>query len=128
MWRVANSAPDIATATAISNNATIFSYPHPDAPAAALKDVKWSELADVALRESREITIEVPTAHGFCMLIKREILNRLGQFNEAYGRGYGEENEMCERAADLGYRHVAAAGVFVQHHESVSSAATSHCS
>lgn len=120
LWRVAHGAPDIATATAISNNATIFSYPHPRLPAETLDDVSWSEVAAAALRDNAGLAIDVPTGHGFCLLLKREILDRLGRLNEIFGRGYGEENEFCCKAADLGYRHVAAAGAFVQHRESVS--------
>lgn len=111
---------DIATVTAISNNATIFSYPHPTLAAELLDDVSWEEIADVALRLNRGIKIEVPTGHGFCMLVRREVLDRLGRLNEVFGRGYGEENELCLRATDLGFRHLAAAGVFVEHRESVS--------
>jgi GT2 family glycosyltransferase len=120
LWRVANSAPDIGTVTAMSNNATIFSYPHPDTPKAALDDADWAEIASLALRENAGVTVDVPTGHGFCMLVRRDVLNRLGKLNESFGRGYGEENELCLRASDLGYRHVAAAGVFVEHRESIS--------
>lgn len=120
MWRVAHSATDIATVTAISNNATIFSYPHPRLPTERLEDVSWSEIAAAALRDNSGLAIDVPTGHGFCLLLRREILDRLGCLNEIFGRGYGEENEFCCKAADLGYRHVAAAGAFVVHRESVS--------
>lgn len=120
LWRIAHSAPEIGTVTAMSNNATIFSYPHPALATAGLADIGWAELAAVALEANRGSFIDVPTAHGFCMLIKRGLLDRVGKFNEIFGRGYGEENEFCQRAADLGYRHVAAAGVLVEHRESVS--------
>jgi GT2 family glycosyltransferase len=120
LWRIGRNAPDVATVTAMSNNATIFSYPHSRCPAAELDDVTWPELADVAIRENAGLLVEVPTGHGCCMLIRREVLDQLGNFNEEFGRGYGEENEFCLRAADLGYRHVAGAAVFVEHCESVS--------
>ena len=117
---VANSSPDIGTVTPLSNNATIFSYPDPADPCSALEDVRWEELARVALQENAGLGVDVPTAHGFCMLIRRAVLDLLGQFNEIFGHGYGEENEFCLRAADLGFRHVAAAGVLVEHLGSVS--------
>jgi len=62
----------------------------------------------------------VPTGHGFCLYIKYNIIDQVGCLDEKYGRGYGEENDLCCRAADLGYRNVAAADVFVEHRESVS--------
>ena len=120
LYRIAHSAPDIGTVTAMSNNATIFSYPHPSMRVPNLNDVTWSELAIVALQENRGLHVDVPTGHGFCMLIKRVVLDYIPRLNEVFGRGYGEENELCLRAADLGYRHVAAAGVFVEHVEEVS--------
>jgi GT2 family glycosyltransferase len=117
---VLHAAPDIGTATALSNNATAFSYPHPDLRKAALDDSTWAALAAVALDRNRGMAVDVPTAHGFCMLIRAELLLRVPGMNEAFGRGYGEENDFCRRAADLGYRHVAACGVLVEHRESVS--------
>lgn len=120
LWRVAHEAPDIGTVTAISNNATIFTYPHATLAVDALADIGWQELAKVALRDNRGLVVDVPTGHGFCMLVRREVLQRVGHFDEKFGRGYGEENDLCCRAADLGFRNVAAAGVFVEHRESIS--------
>jgi GT2 family glycosyltransferase/glycosyltransferase involved in cell wall biosynthesis len=120
MQRVAHGSPDIGTVTALSNNATIFSYPHPLHANAKLDDIDCRTLAVIALQENAGRSIDVPTGHGFCLLIKRVLLRRLGRLDEAFGRGYGEENDFCARAADLGYRNVAAAGVFVEHRDSLS--------
>ena len=119
MCRVA-AAPEIGTVTALSNNATIFSYPHDELRRETLEDIGWAELARTALTESAGLAIDVPTGHGFCLLIKGEVLRRVGVLDEAFGRGYGEENDFCMRAANLGYRNVAAAGVLVVHRESAS--------
>jgi GT2 family glycosyltransferase/glycosyltransferase involved in cell wall biosynthesis len=116
---IAGSAEDIGTVTALSNDATIFSYPGHDL-VGDLADADWSTLAEVALVKNAGMAIEVPTAHGFCMLIKNAVLQKIGHFDERYGRGYCEENDFCARAADHGFRHVAAAGVLVQHRPSLS--------
>ena len=92
MCRVA-AAPGVGTVTAMSNNATIFSYPHDDLRDEALDDIDWPALAAVARVKNAGLAIEVPTGHGFCLLIKGEALRRLGPMNEAFGRGYGEEND-----------------------------------
>jgi GT2 family glycosyltransferase/glycosyltransferase involved in cell wall biosynthesis len=118
--QVAHSSPDIGSVTALSSNATIFSYPYFEARSGQLDDIGWEDLADVALKRNHGKTVDVPTGHGFCLLIKREVLHRIGQLDESFGRGYGEENDLCARAADLGYRNVAAAGVLVEHRESLS--------
>jgi GT2 family glycosyltransferase/glycosyltransferase involved in cell wall biosynthesis len=120
LYNVAQSADDIGTVTALSNNATIFSYPHPTLPSEALEDVSWEELAAIALERNSGCTVDVPTGHGFCMLIKREVLDDIPLLDEQFGLGYGEENAFCLRAEDLGFRHVAATGVLVEHRESVS--------
>jgi len=120
MLNVACSSHDIGTVTAMSNNATIFSYPHPSLVHSELPDASWETLAAIARKENVGTAIDVPTAHGFCMLLTQEALQRVGIFDEAFGRGYGEENDFCARAADIGFRNVAAGGAFVEHRESVS--------
>jgi GT2 family glycosyltransferase/glycosyltransferase involved in cell wall biosynthesis len=120
LQRIAHGAPDIGTVTALSNNATIFSYPHPQHAGVVLDDIDWPTLAAIALRENAGKAIDVPTGHGFCLYVKRDVLRRIGALDEAFGRGYGEENDFCARAADLGFRNVAAAGVFVEHRDGVS--------
>jgi GT2 family glycosyltransferase len=120
MMRVAYASPDIGTVTALSNNATLFSYPHQSLACSTLRDASWEELAGVARRENAGCFEDVPTGHGFCLLIKRDVLHRVGRLDERYGRGYGEENHLCCEAADLGYRSVAATGVLVEHREKIS--------
>ena len=120
LLRVAHAAPEIGTVTALSNNATIFSYPHASLRHPELDDMSWPELAALALAHNAGLTADVPTGHGFCMLIKAALIRRIGHLDEAFGRGYGEENDFCARAADLGYRNVAAGGVLVEHKESIS--------
>jgi GT2 family glycosyltransferase/glycosyltransferase involved in cell wall biosynthesis len=120
MARIARTCPSIGTVTALSNNATIFSYPHPSLSAESVADIGWAELAAIALERNAGTAIDMPTGHGFCLLVKREVLQRIGQLDEVFGRGYGEENDFCNRAADLGYRNVAAGGAFVEHRDSAS--------
>ncbi|MEO9189290.1 MAG: glycosyltransferase family 2 protein [Acetobacteraceae bacterium] len=120
LCRIARLSPDIGTVTPLSNNATLFSYPHMSLPNASLADMGWEDIAAVVREANGGVAIDVPTGHGFCLLIRRETLDLVGPFDEAFGRGYGEENDFCQRVADLGFRNVAAAGAFVEHRESVS--------
>jgi GT2 family glycosyltransferase len=120
LLHVAHTHPEIGTVTAISNNATIFSYPHTELRQPALEDISWPELAMVALAENAGLCVDVPTGHGFCMLVKAEVIQRIGFLDEGFGRGYGEENDLCARTAAIGYRNVAAGGVLVEHKESIS--------
>ncbi len=55
-------------------------------------------------------------AVGFCMYVRRDCLDAVGLFRaDLFAQGYGEENDFCLRARHLGWRHVAAVGVFVGH-------------
>ncbi len=60
--------------------------------------------------------VDIPTAVGFCVYIRRDCLNATGMLREdVFAQGYGEENDFCIRARHLGWRHVAVPGVFVAH-------------
>jgi GT2 family glycosyltransferase/glycosyltransferase involved in cell wall biosynthesis len=57
----------------------------------------------------------LPTAVGFCMLVRRGLIERAGHFDAVYGRGYGEENDLSMRAHDLGMEIACADDVYVHH-------------
>jgi len=112
----AYSAPDIGTVTPLSNDATILSYPDiigenavPDAATTAATD-------RVARLANGSAVVEIPTGVGFCLYIRRDCLDHVGPLREdVFAQGYGEENDFCLRARHLGWRSVAAPGVFVAH-------------
>ena len=117
----AHSAPDIATATPFSNNATICSYPFDGWTGGVPGALGLGGLDAVFASTLAGRTLDIPTAVGFCMYIRRDCLERVGLFDaERYGRGYGEENDFCMRALKSGWRHVLAADAFVFHEGSVS--------
>jgi GT2 family glycosyltransferase/glycosyltransferase involved in cell wall biosynthesis len=112
----AHAQADIGTATPFSNDASIFSYPDPNKAAPVPSGPDGARMARLAARANGSATIDVPTAHGFCMFIRAECLHRTGLFRSGlFAQGYGEENDFCERARALGFRHVAVPGVYVAH-------------
>ncbi len=117
----AESDPLIGTVTPFSNNATICSYPrfnHDN-----LLPYDWSLAAlDHAFAEVNVgLAVEIPTAVGFCMYIRRDCLQAVGYFDAlVFKKGYGEENEFCRRAAEMGFKHLLCADVFVYHQGRVS--------
>jgi GT2 family glycosyltransferase len=67
----------------------------------------------------------VPLVHGFCLGIRREVIDAIGTMDEElFPRGYGEENDYCFRAADAGFALVIATHCFVYHAKSRSYAAS----
>ena len=117
----AYAADDVGTVTPFSNNATICSYPD----MRGRSDLPGGECTadlDLAFAEAnRGRSLDIPTAVGFCMYIKRDCLDEVGFFDiEAFGKGYGEENDFCMRAHAWGWRNILAADVFVYHSGEVS--------
>jgi len=112
--RCAASDPAIASVTPLTNNGEIASVPEFCRPNPWPEDPgRWAE----ACREAGPPQYpEVPTAVGFCMYLRRQAIEDLGLFDEqAFGRGYGEENDWCMRALHAGWRHVICDDAFVAH-------------
>jgi GT2 family glycosyltransferase len=108
--------PRTATVTPLSNNATICSYPRflQDNPFPL--ELGYDELDALTAEVNAAVEVEAPTGVGFCMFLKRAALADVGPFDEAsFGRGYGEENDFCQRAIRKHWRNVIAADVFVHH-------------
>jgi GT2 family glycosyltransferase/2-polyprenyl-3-methyl-5-hydroxy-6-metoxy-1,4-benzoquinol methylase len=121
------SDPTAGTATPFSNNATICSYPDycVDNPLPAGQDT--ASLDRLVASANRGRAIEIPTAVGFCMYIRRACLDQVGEFDaDSFGQGYGEENDFCLRASALGWRHLHALDVFVFHQGGASFQETRH--
>ncbi len=125
LWRIREAAerhPDAASITPFANNATIFSFPNfckdntlPFGTDLATIDEVFAESFTAA-----EV-YDVPTGVGCCMYLRREALQAVGDFDEAtFGRGYGEENDWCQRAIRAGWRNLHLANCFVFHKGGVS--------
>jgi GT2 family glycosyltransferase/glycosyltransferase involved in cell wall biosynthesis len=113
--RCAQSDPSIGTITPFSNNAEICSYPR------FCADNRWPEGLDpeptrAAIARAAVPTYpDLPTGVGFCMFVRRALIDAIGAFDPAFGRGYGEENDFCLRAARAGWRNVLCDDAFVLH-------------
>ena len=117
----ARQADDVATVTPFSNNATICSYPFFCQSSELPAGLDVAALDNLFARANAGQSLELPTAVGFCMYIRRESLDSLGLFDaDRYGRGYGEENDFCRRALAHGWRNLLCADVFVYHQGAVS--------
>ncbi len=121
LYSCAYERANIATVTPFSNNAEIFSFPTLCKSNELVGDYDVESLDKVFSEQVSNTSITFPTAVGFCMYIKREALDKAGYFDEeAFGRGYGEENDFCLRCTAQGMEHVMATNTFVFHEGGVS--------
>ena len=115
MWQVLHLHEKHGVVTPRSNNATVFSIPVSErlGPDDAYR--LWHSIRDLLPRYH-----VMPTAVGFCMLIKNTVLRQLGAFDPVYSPGYNEENDFVCRINRHGYSAIAANHAFVFHDESSS--------
>ena len=119
--RAAFCAADVATATAVSDNAGAFSVPDLERENPLPRGWTFAQTARALWQSAGHAYPQLPTGNGFCMYIRREVLDEVGLFDvEAFPQGYGEENDFCQRASARGYRHLIAGNVFVAHARSQS--------
>lgn len=117
----AEACPDAASVTPFSNNATICSYPNFCADNHIPADLDRKAIDQLFAKANSGVTIEIPTGVGFCMFMRRSTIDEIGVFDEqAFGRGYGEENDWCLRASSKGWKHILCADLFVYHAGGVS--------
>ncbi|QEA13248.1 methyltransferase domain-containing protein [Comamonas flocculans] len=111
----------IASVTPLSTNATICSYPRFCRDNALPEGYTTASLDALCARTNPGVVVDVPTGVGFCMYIRRAALNEVGLFDvEHFGKGYGEENDFCQRAAAKGWRNLHLLDTFVLHTGGVS--------
>lgn len=118
LQKCAYSDEKIGTVTPFTNNGTICAIPNfctkNQIPEGFTIDSFSEFLGQISFRRFPEL----PTAVGFCMYIKRELINDIGYFDEeAFGKGYGEENDFSLRAIRKGYKNVLCDNVFIFHEE-----------
>ncbi|MEE3343284.1 MAG: glycosyltransferase [Bacilli bacterium] len=116
----AYSQKNVATVTPFSNNATLVSIPNL-LEKNEIDDIDIDYYNKIFEKNSNGNFPEIPTGHGFCLFIKREVLKIVGYFDDkTFGKGYGEENDFCYRCLDYGYRHLLCDNTIVYHKESQS--------
>ena len=117
----ADGREDVASVTPLSNNATLCSYPATLSENWAPLEADDAALDALAARVNRGRAVSAPTGVGFCMLMTRRALAQVGPLDaDHFGRGYGEENDWCQRAERAGLRNLLASDIFVRHRGAVS--------
>ena len=99
----------------MSNNAEIFSVPF-ICEAVPLSAGMVDRIDDIAQSLNWPDPLPAaPTSVGFCMAINARWFGRVPRFDTAFGRGYGEEVDWCQKTRLAGGRHVGLPTLFVEH-------------
>jgi len=105
----------VASATPMSNDAEIFSVPVM-CQKADLAPGQVDHIDSIARNiDTTVLSVEAPTGVGFCMAMNKKFLGDVPMFDRAFGKGYGEEVDWCQKTRALGGRHVAVPNLFVEH-------------
>jgi GT2 family glycosyltransferase len=86
-------------------------------------DIPYTNLEEIAEHYRRAYQgnwLEVRRIIGLCMLIKREVTERIGFLDERFAPGHYEDDDYCYRARMAGFRLMIARDAFVFHYGSAS--------
>lgn len=127
LLRCMDGDPAIGIAGPLSNAASWQNVPDLHAPGGgfainALPDgMTPADMAALVRRVSRVRHPEIGVVNGFCYMIRRAVLDRIGYLDEdTFPVAYGEENDLCLRAAAAGFRLHCADDTYVYHAKSQS--------
>ena len=73
---------------------------------------------DFAHREADDVDVEFIV--GFCLAVRRSVIEEVGLFDERFRRGMYEDNDFCYRLQKAGYKCRIASRAFVHHKGTVS--------
>lgn len=105
----------VASSTPFTNSGTICSFPNIGEDNEVFLGLSCQEL-DFYFKNIVCRNQHMPTGVGFCMGMSRRAINEIGYLNEEiFNKGYGEENDWCQRAISKGFKNVMVENLFVFH-------------
>ncbi|MNW42157.1 bifunctional 3-demethylubiquinone-9 3-methyltransferase/ 2-octaprenyl-6-hydroxy phenol methylase [compost metagenome] len=105
----------IASTTPFTNSGTLCSFPQIGIDNAIFGNLSCNEV-DSAFQCILPSYKELPTGVGFCMGMNKDVVKEIGILDaETFSKGYGEENDWCQRAIKSGYKNVIVENLFVYH-------------
>ncbi len=122
----AQTASNIGIVGPLSNTASWQSIPYIEqngdwATNPLPLDLTVTQMANRVRTASLKIYPRLPFLNGFCLLIKRQLIEAIGYFDEEnFGQGYGEENDYCLRARAAGWELALADDTYIFHAQSKS--------
>lgn len=110
MVKVAEMSPEIGIINTASNNNGLWKPWY----------MSWENFSESLRKKYSGRYVEMAVAVGFCYIIKREVINKIGVLTEEFGLGNFEDTEYCMRAFRYGYKTVLAKASYVWHKEHAS--------
>lgn len=105
----------VASTTPYTNCGTIVSFPEIGEDNALFGNLSLQEIDDEFKKISPKYVV-MPTGVGFCMGMSKKAIADVGFLDDInFGKGYGEENDWCQRAIKKGYKNVQVENLFVFH-------------
>lgn len=105
----------VASVTPMTNSGTICSFPK-FLENNELPGLLTADEVDAYFASINPAYTEVPTGVGFCMAMSRSALDTVGVLDsDTFGKGYGEENDWCQRAKKAGFKNLICENLFVYH-------------
>jgi O-antigen biosynthesis protein len=102
---VFDNHPDIGVLNPYSNNVGAY----PDAPG------KINEFAQSTHEKFKNVFVEMPFCIGFCMFIRRQVIEKIGGLSSEFSPFYFEDTDYSLKAARAGYLVGLAKGAYVWH-------------
>ncbi|TLS71834.1 glycosyltransferase [Aliarcobacter thereius] len=107
---------EIGSVNPLSNNATLNNVPFPNGIPFPKEPIEFVEYIDSIAKKELKVAVEAPVSHGFCVFIKRSIIDIIGLFDEQkFGKGHSEDNEYSMRIRSKGFKCITTTNVFVGH-------------
>jgi len=89
-------------------------------------EITYGNMEDMLLESSKYTylhmgkTFPLRTAAFFCVMMPRKVFESVGPLDEAFGRGFFEDDDYCRRVEQQGFKIVCTEDVFIHHHLSAS--------
>jgi GT2 family glycosyltransferase/SAM-dependent methyltransferase len=120
------SDPKIGMVGPLSNTASWQSVPRIEAEGDWAANplpagVSAAVMAELIAASSARSFLDMPLLNGFCLMVRRKLLDEVGLFDEnSFGQGYGEEDDLVLRARKQGWKMALADDAYVYHAQSKS--------